>query len=329
MISFTDEIIEKILLDKEFEANIVHDCFKDYYCHCTFKIDNLVSYIKFIGIVKKISSQENFLDTIICYRGMENSEWRLIPSIEVNHLVTEETSMYREFERLWPNEFIDIKNSLNKIAKMQHFALPTRLLDFSLNPLVALFFACDSTMKENNDKDGRVVIHISENIDNEMGEKICNFILYGEDYRKGIDEFFEDYYEFNGDFPVVKPLYITERERKQQSLFLVFPCKLVQKEYLNGIKNISKEFMKSNFFSIIINSQAKKKILNELDNIGINKMVLYPELEYTGMYLKDKYIKRVETSVNKYEELIKEYEKCGDIDATNDYKKLKMDFFGV
>lgn len=85
--------------------------------------------------------------------------------------------------------------------------------------------------------------------------------------------------------------------------------------------------MESNFFSIIISSQAKRRILNELDNIGINKMVLYPEIEYTGMYLKDKYIERIETIVNKYEELIKEYEKCGNVDETNEYKALNKEFF--
>ena len=39
---------------------------------------------------------------------------------------------------------------------MQHYGIPTRLLDFSLNPLIALYFA----VTDNQDKDGKVILAI-------------------------------------------------------------------------------------------------------------------------------------------------------------------------
>lgn len=39
---------------------------------------------------------------------------------------------------------------------MQHYGIPTRLLDFSLNPLIALYFA----VTDNQDKDGKVILVI-------------------------------------------------------------------------------------------------------------------------------------------------------------------------
>ncbi len=81
--------------------------------------------------------------------------------------------------------------------------------------------------------------------------------------------------------------------------------------------------MTSNFISIIIDARFKKEILHNLDNLGINKMSLFPELEYTGMYLKNKYKERMQISIDKFDELIAFYTKLGDLDTVREYKDLR------
>ena len=41
-----------------------------------------------------------------------------------------------------PQSFSECKSALDYLVQMQHYGLPTRLLDMTTNPLVALYFAC-------------------------------------------------------------------------------------------------------------------------------------------------------------------------------------------
>lgn len=79
------------------------------------------------------------VSSITFYRGQANKEWDLIPRLYRENLFNQERALLEELMRIAPQEFNGL-NNFSKLVKMQHYGLPTRLLDMTTNPLVALFF---------------------------------------------------------------------------------------------------------------------------------------------------------------------------------------------
>lgn len=108
------------------------------------------------------------------FRGYSTEE-QILPSIIRNRAVDIEARLLKEFERYGAHYF-HANNPIEFMAHAQHYGLPTRLLDFSYNPFIALFFSLYSQKQRSYKTGDREYYYLAySNIE----DNVCLNYVYG------------------------------------------------------------------------------------------------------------------------------------------------------
>jgi len=106
--------------------------------------------------------------TVTVYRGHPNRSYTLKPTIFRSAAqMANEHLLLRDLVAMHPDQFASDTSALEMLVRMQHYSLPTRLLDATWNPLVSLYFAAQpkkvrvfrpgTKVRVSRDADGEVV----------------------------------------------------------------------------------------------------------------------------------------------------------------------------
>lgn len=252
----------------------------------------------FIEFYTKLTLQcDNESELKYFFRGHSDHTYQSKPSIfrDIN-IIKNERSMYHEAIRNNPFEFTEDMSTFDKLVKMQHYELPTRLLDITTNPLVALYFAC----KGSENKDGAVMIFpmSNEQIKYYDSDSICilsNIAKCHEDFNfekdkdRLVNEIKRDKPNFKGDFLekdatnevyCVLPKLNNDRIIRQNGAFFIFG--------MGKTKNEPAE-LKDEPITIKIKAESKKDILKELQMLGIDEATLFPETDKIMKQIKSRF----------------------------------------
>jgi len=274
--------------------------------------------------LKKVTNDRRYE---IFYRGHADKSWSLTPSIYRKGLIKHEDKIYKEIILRVPNEFIDEPTTIEKLVKMQHYGLPTRLLDLTTNPLVALYFAVSSMPN----KSGELIIlkipkyHIKY-ADSDSVTVLANLakmkmrfgINHGLKLIEGLEDDDESRIEiFNSQGSIqllnheiksdksyfqsiiepetfsqvltVKVKMSNNRIIRQNGAFLLFGFRN-QKIVPARVPDLWVLNHNSSLkLNLTITGRTKQSILDELDALNINESSLFPELQNQATYLKTLY----------------------------------------
>lgn len=283
------------------------------YIKSKVEINLITSFDKANKIIQRIGKSGNS----IYYRGHSDVNYVLLPSVmRLNSWYEYECDLYNETVIECPASFKNCFTHLDYLVEMQHYGLPTRLLDITKNPLVALYFACC----DNFNSQGELIVFDVKTDEIKYPKSdtvsiLASLPLFKSNMKKNLLTWAQDKTLNENDFnrkairllhevKLEKPAFRDEivkddilscffvlaekkndRIVKQDGAFIICGLFDLTDNVVNRYRY--KEHTKIQIY--IIDKKAKKGILKQLDKFSINRGQLFPEISDVTEHIKEKY----------------------------------------
>jgi FRG domain len=252
---------------------------------------------------------------IYFFRGHDNFSYELKPSIyRDTGWIANEDILFKELILRCPNDFIGLESTFQMLVKMQHYSLPTRLLDVTTNPLIALYFSC-SDGKLPHESGEVLVFRVPKRelkyFDSDTVSVIANLSRRPADFAlppQGDKEAFNStevikmlLHEIKSEKPYFEPKIVPEhlesvvcvkpkldnaRVIRQDGAFLLFGISVIK----TRPASVPDRYLEtSGARRILVKRKSKRQIKQQLESLGISHSTIYPEIERVAEHIKGVY----------------------------------------
>jgi len=252
-------------------------------------VDSIRSYIERVQVIKRVSR------STMWYRGQSDaSDQMLLPSIgrpyryNGNHIAftpEQEAELLHRFRRRAYPYVGRIMSDWDALFLARHHKLPTRLLDWTRSPLVALYFACVGNQDSRGDvwaivrvEDGTHDLDILKLASQASLDSPCS--IFGKVIREPMDS-----RRTEDAVKILHPFYNSPRLVSQDGAFTIHSRPTRPLDSYADVLFQDSRLDISALFRIPVLQAAKRILIRELDGLGVNRRLVYPDLDGVAQHL--------------------------------------------
>jgi hypothetical protein len=233
---------------------------------------------------RDIETVDDFLQTVTgayWFRGHGNFEWQLTPSAlrykRAEHR-RRALNLFREFRKIATADMPAVTTAAEKLGWMvraQHYGVPTRLLDWTEKPAIALYFACVDAAT-----DGAIFLMDPAQM-NQLAVPLHPRIIFPDDSAPIVEPYAElgPLLSAAGLRTIaVSPNWDNPRIKAQGGTFT-----------LHGERRFALDSSQCPSLAVVpIRKKHKNRLLKALEAFAINELTVYPELSRIAKIIKQR-----------------------------------------